>query len=545
MTRAPAFKLADALAGLSLAGLLLPEAVAYSGLAGLPPQAGVIGLFAGLMCYALLGRSRYAIVTATSSSAAVFAAAMLVLAPNGGAQRMALASMLVAATGIAFLLAGCLRLGAMSNLIARPVLRGFSFGLALVIVLKQWPHMAGMHVRSTNFLPLLAELVRGARAWQPVSLAVGILALAGLFALERIRLFPGVLAVIVVGIAAAPWLSPYGVALTGPIHLAVERPSFALPGDAQWLALVEFALALMFILYAESYSSIRTYALKHDESVQRNRDLVALGIANAVSGAFHGTPVGAGYSGTSANEAAGAQTRAAGVYAAVTVLALVLLFLPWIERIPAPVLAAVVIHAVSKSLRTAAFRPYFRWQRDRLVTVTAAAAVLVFGMLEGLLAAIAFSIAMLLRSLASPRLAVLGRLGDHDFVSVARFPEALRTPGIVVMRPEEPLIFANAEPLFALARQCVTRQADVRMVILSLEESPDLDGTALESLGEFAAWLAARNIEIRVARLKESSRDALLRADFSQLPPARLDYASVDDAASDRTIAAPSSLIDG
>jgi sulfate permease, SulP family len=287
----------------------------------------------------------------------------------------------------------------------------------------------------------------------------------------------------------------------------------------------------MFILYAESYSSIRTYALKHDDTVQPNRDLLALGLANVLSGAFHGTPVGAGYSGTSANEAAGAQSRAAGLYAAATVLALVLLFLPWIERIPAPVLAAIVIHAVSKSLRVGVFRPYFRWQRDRLVTLTAVAAVIVFGMLDGLLAAIAFSIAMLLHSLSSPRLSVLGRMGAHDFVSVARFPQASCLPGILVLRPEEPLFFANAEPLLAMARQHVLRQTDVRFVIFSLEESPDLDGTALESLGEFAAWLAVRRIRLRVARLKESSRDALMRANFGQLPAPELDFASVDDAA--------------
>ena len=534
MSRTAEFHTADALAGLSLAGLLLPEAVAYSGLANLPPQAGVIGLFAGLVCYALIGRSRYAIVTATSSSAAVFAAAPLALGADGAAQRAALGSILVAATGFAFLLAGCARLGAMSNLIARPVLRGFAFGLALVIAVKQWPHIVGMHVQSTDFLPMLAEILRGAGTWEPVSLTAGVCALAGLFALERVRQVPGVLIVIVAGIAAAPWLAAHGVLLTGPIHLALERPSFAMPAGARWLPLVEFALALMFILFAESYSSIRTYALKHDEIVRSNRDLIALGIANLVSGALHGTPVGAGYSGTSANEAAGAASRAAGLYAAVTILALVLMFLPWIERIPAPVLAAIVIHAVSKSLRLGVFRPYFKWQRDRLVTMTAVAAVIVFGMLDGLLAAIAFSLAMLLHSLSSPRLSVLGRMGAHDFVSTERFPQAECTPGILIMRPEEPLFFANAEPLLALVRQQVLRQANVQRVILSLEESPDLDGTALESLGEFAAWLAARNIDLRVARLKEASRDALLRANFSQLPPAGLEYSSVDDAASDR-----------
>jgi len=525
--------IADLLTGVSVAGLLLPEAVAYSGLANLPPQAGVIGLFAGLTCYALIGRSRYAIVAATSSSAAVLAAATLALGANGAAQRVAFASILVCGTGIAFVLAGCAKLGAMSNLIARPVLRGFSFGLAVVIVVKQWPQLVGLHVHSTDFFALLVEIFGAVRVWEPASLGVGLCALAGLFLLERARRIPGVLMVIIAGIAAAPWLAPRGVALTGPIHLALEFPSLSMPVGGHWLALVEFALALMFILYAESYSSIRTYALKHDDVVQPNRDLIALGAANIVSAALHGTPVGAGYSGTSANEAAGAQSRLAGLCAAATVLVLVLLFLPWIERIPDPILAAIVIHAVSKSLRLAVFRPYFIWRRDRLVTVTAVAAVMAFGMLNGLLAAIAFSLAMLLHSLASPRLSVLGRVGAHDFVSVARFPHAACTPGVLVLRPEEPLFFANAEPLLALARQRVLQQTDVRLLILSLEESPDLDGTALEGLGEFAAWLTLRKIDLRVARLKEASRDALVRAHFPQLPEAGLDYSSVDDAVSD------------
>jgi sulfate permease, SulP family len=533
MNERNASRLADVLAGLSVAGLLLPEAVAYSALASLPPQAGVIGLFAGLVCYALIGRSPYAIVAATSSSAAVLAAATLALGADGAGPRAALASILVCATGIAFLLAGCARLGAMSNLIARPVLRGFSFGLALVIAVKQWPHIIGMQVHSTSFLALVAEIFRRVGAWQPTSLGVGLGALISLFALERVPRVPGVLIVIVAGIIGAPWLASRGVLLSGPIQLLLGLPAFVRPANEQWLPLVEFALALMFILYAESYGSIRTYALKHDGTVQPNRDLVALGVANLVSGAFHGTPVGAGYSGTSANEAAGAQSRASGLYAAMTVLVLVVLFLPWIERIPVPVLAAIVIHAVAKSLRIAVFRPYFRWRRDRLVTSIAVAAVLLFGMIDGLLAAIAFSLAMLLRSLASPRLSVLGRVGAHDFVSVARFPQASCTPGTLILRPEEPLFFANAEPFLLLAQQHLLQRTDVRLLILSLEESPDLDGTALECLSEFAAWLTARGIELRVARLKEAARDALERANFRQLPAAGLDYSSVDDAVND------------
>jgi MFS superfamily sulfate permease-like transporter len=522
----------------------LPEAVAYSGLANLPPQAGVIGLFAGLICYGLLGRSRFAIVAATSSSAAVLAAATAALGAGDAATRVLLASILVPCTGLAFVLAASARLGAVSNLIARPVLRGFAFGLALVIALKQVPALAGLQSHSGSFFALLLEMVRTLMGANPAALAVGLGALAGLFALEHVRQVPGALVVIVAGIAASGWLSAHGVALTGAIHLALEPPRFSLPARLDWPQLVEFALALMFILYAESYSSIRTFALKHDDAVQPNRDLLALGVANVVSGLFHGTPVGAGYSGTSANDAAGAQSRAAGLVAALIILILVLLCLPFIERIPAPVLAAIVIHAVSKSLRLSAIRVYFRLHRDRLITVIAIVAVLVFGMLNGLLFAIAFSLAMLLRTLARPRLSELGQLGSHDFVNVERFPNSVRRPDVLVLRPEEPLLFANADPIMALARVKVQHRASVKLVVVSLEESPDLDASSIESLSEFSTWLAERHVDLRLARLKDNARDALLRADIAQLPPASLEYSSVDDAVRGNPTGIPSNQVE-
>jgi sulfate permease, SulP family len=531
--------IADVLAALSIAGLLLPEAVAYSGLANLPPQAGVIGLFAGLLCYGLLGRSRFAIVSATSSSAAVMAAATTALGATGAATRVLLASILVPCTGLAFVLAGSARLGAFSNLIARPVLRGFAFGLALVIAVKQIPSLAGLTTHSSAFFDLVLEVLRTLPAANTAAWITGLAALVGLFALERVKRIPGALVVIVGGIAASGWLLAHGVALTGAIHLSLDPPTFLLPAHLSWPQLIEFALALMFILYAESYSSIRTFALKHNDPIQPNRDLVALGLANLVSGLFHGTPVGAGYSGSSANEAAGAESRAAGLFAAAIILALVLLCLPYIERIPQPVLAAIVIHAVSKSLRLEPLTTYFRWRRDRLIAVIAVVAVLVFGMLNGLLFAIAFSLAMLLRALARPKLAELGRLGAHDYVSVERFPNTVRTPDVLVLRPEEPLLFANADPIMALARAKVQRVSSVKLVILSLEESPDLDGSCLESLSEFSAWLAQRQVELRLARLKDNARDALLRAKLAQLPAASLEYLSVDDAVSGRPTGGP------
>jgi sulfate permease, SulP family len=527
---------ADILAGLSIAGLLLPEAVAYSGLAGLPPQAGVVALFAGLICYGLIGTSRVAIVSATSSSAAVLASATAALGAQGAVERVALATLLIVGAGVAFTLCAAFRLGAMSNLIARPVLRGYTFGLALVIAVRQWPHLANVPAHSGEFFPFVLGIARDWRAWHLPSLACGLSALAGLFLLERAPRVPGSLVVIVASILGAPLLAAQGVALTGPIHLTLARPTFMAAPGLHVLPLVEYALAIMFILYAESYGSIRTFALKHDETVEPNRDLLALGIANVLAGLLQGTPVGAGYSATSANDAAGARSRVAGLTAAGVVLVLVLAFLGWIERTPEPVLAAIVIHAVSKSLRFGVFSDYFRWKRDRFVAVAAVLSVMVLGVLNGLLVAIALTIALLLRSLARPRLAVLGRVGEHDYLNVARFPGALELPDVMVLRLEEPMFFANAEPLLAQVRQRVSANPATRIVVLSLDESPDLDSTSLQALAELCAWLDRHGIELRPARLHQSARDALARAKLPQLPPSALQYASVDDAVRGRSV---------
>src|SRR6516165_10691091 len=249
----------DVLAGVSIAGLLLPEAVAYSGLAGLPPQAGVLALFAGLLCYGLIGRSRVAIVTATSSSAAVLASAINALGASSLGERVVLATILVVGTGLAFALCAALRLGAMSNLIARPVLRGYTFGLALVIAVRQWPHLANIHPHSSGFFPLILELLRDYRSWHLPSVACGLLALAGLYLLERVPRVPGALVVIVASTLEAPLFSAHGVKLIGLIHLLLKLPAFSGAPGFSALPVVNYSLAIMFIQYAESYRSIRTF----------------------------------------------------------------------------------------------------------------------------------------------------------------------------------------------------------------------------------------------------------------------------------------------
>ena len=523
--------LADLIAGVSMAGLLLPEAVAYSGIASMPPQAGVIGLFAGLLVYGLIGKSRFAIVSATSSSAAVLGAATLSMAGADAALRATLAAGLVLATGGAFLLAGTARLGTICNFISKPVLRGFAFGLALSIVIKQLPKMVGVHPQASELLPFSAQLLLQAAHWNWAGVALGLGALLALRLLARFKKLPGALLVIAAGIAIGQLLDvkAHGIDLVGNIALSLAVPALPELARSEWLRLGELSLALLLLLFAESYGAIRSMALRHGDEVTPNRDLLAFGGANLLSGLFHGMPVGAGYSATSANEAAGAQSGKSAWVAALVVLLLVLAFLPWIERTPEPVLAAVVIHAVSHTLSLVAFRPYFNWRRDRFVVVAAALAVVVLGVLDGLLAGIAISLAMMLRRLSQPRVSELGRLaGGHDFLSCEAHPDVHRIAGLLVLRPEEPLFFANVERVLADVRARVA-EAKPSGLVLSLEETPDLDGTAIEALSEFATDQARAGVALVLARLKDPVL-ALLKGSTVGMGQAVLEPGSVDDA---------------
>lgn len=549
-SKAPAF-LPDAIAGISIAGLLLPEAVAYAGIGNLPPQSGLIALLAGLFCYALVGRSRFAIVSATSSSAAVLAAACASLAGSDGDLRLALAAGLVAVSGAYFVLAGIARLGAASNFIAKPVLRGFTFGLGLVIIIKQLPKVTGIDPANSDVFRFALELFVRIGSWSLHGVALCAGALALLFALSRFKRLPAALIVIVLGIAVGhtPYVHGHALALVGPIDMRLAAPSLPHLTGAQWLRLGELAVALTFILYAESYGSVRGFALKHGDAFFPNRELVALGVANLASGLFHGMPVGAGYSATSANEAAGARSRLAGAVGGGVILLVILALLHYVSYTPEPVLAAIVMHAVGHTLRLETFRPYFHWRRDRIVILAAVAAVLLLGVLDGLLAAVGVSLLMTLRELSEPRLTVLGRVGDgHDFLGVSSHPEARPVPYLLIVRPEAPLFFANADRMLALVRKRMADygRGELTAVVLSLEESPDLDGTSVEALADLAREVAARGVRLVLARLKDPVIDVLTRAAIPELPGPALVKLSVDDAvlealrpAADHRTAAP------
>lgn len=518
----------DLLAGLSVAGVLLPEAVAYAAIAGVEPLHALIAALVGLCIYPLLGSSRFAIVAPTSSAAAVFASAVAIGGP-------AMGYALVGLTGLMFLAAGLLRAGFLGAFISRPVLRGFAWALAVTIVIKQLPHMAGVAGHGSLPLPLLWHLLQAHAEWHQASLALGFGALALWLALRQVAqrwvFMPPSLLVLGLGIALSAGLGDQGVKLVGDIDW--QGLNWQLPElrTDQWLRAAEIAPALLLILFAESWGSVRSLALQHGDTVRANRELMALGAANLVSGLVQGLPVGAGFSAAMASQSAGGRSQWAGIGAALALALLLWLARPWLALMPVPVLAAVVAGILSHNLWPKALIATLRLGSDAWLALVAGAGVLCFGVLFGMLLAVALSLLLALRRFAQPLVSELGQLpGTRDYLDCERHPETRVQAGILVMRPEEPLFFANAEQVFSLVRQR-TGQRQARVVVLSLEMSDDFDTTVMESLAEFTTTLSQNGVALLLARVKDKPREALLRqglADGRHGHPTL--YWSVDDA---------------
>ena len=525
----------DVAAGLSIAGLLLPQALAYSSIANMPPQAGIIALFAGLIFYGIFGLSRFAIVSATSSSAIVLAAATASMSNGNLALQLTMSAGLVMITGVVFLIAGMAKIGNITDFIAKPVLRGFTFGLVIIIILKQCVDIVGIKVSGGSLFDLIMSLIAQFNDWHQGSVITAAIALAMLFFFERYKWLPGGVIVVLLGIAASQWmdLARHGVQLIGSIDLQLSTPSLPNISNAEWLQLSEVAFGLAFILYAESYGSIRTFAMKHGDSVQPNRDLLALGACNLASGLFNGVPVGAGYSATAANEMHGARSRLAGLVAVVILLPIVLTQLQLIALIPKPVLAAIVIHAVSHSLTLGTFRPYFVWRRDHVVIVASVLAVLALGVLEGLLVAVGISLFLMLRQMSAATVSELGRHGrrEHDFVNLQTFPKASQIPGVIIVRPDQKIFFANADRMTTRLREIIAAtDPSVHAVVLSLEETPDLDSVSIEALCDLASYIDDAGKRLVLARVKDAAYSVLKNSVMPMMPHIGISRLSVSHA---------------
>ncbi len=543
-SRAPASVRRDVVAGLCVAGLLLPEAVAYAGLAHLPVAHALVAMMMGLALYAVFGGSRFAIVAPTSSSATLSAAAVVSMPLTAGAanpQAYAQALLaLVLVAGVILMMLAAMRQGQLSAFVSRPVLRGFAFALAITIVIKQLPDALGFalpHGLARDPFHILFHTLTHMQQWHMPTVAVAAAAALGVIVLKRWPVLPASMIVIVLAIVAANMLGlkAMGVEEVGTITLPVFAPGIPDLPLNEWLRIAELAFGLVVLVFAESWGSMRTLALAYGDTLNANRELMVLGACNVGSAMLQGMPVGAGFSASAANAAAGATSRWAGAVALAVIVLALLFALPALHALPRPVLAVAVISALWHALNPRPLINVWRMRRDRLLIVGAVAAVLFFGVLHGMLAAIALSLVEALRRFSQPVVHELGELANtRNFIAIDEHPEASPVSGLLIVRPEEPLFFASADRVVNDIMQRVQLRHDVHTLVLSLEESSDLDSTAVECLMELSQRLKTANKTLVLSRVKEKVRELLTHCEPQGLGDTSRMYWSVADAAQAR-----------
>lgn len=525
-SRSPIF--ADLVGGISLTGLMVPEAIAYSAIAGLPAAFGVTAAIVGPLAYAIIGRSRLAVVSATSGSAALLAAAIANAGvPDGSRVDFAIA--LTSLVGLFFLAGAAFRLASLTSFVSRPVLQGFGWGLALTICIRQLPKLLGVAVDPAAPWSILEGLWAHAGEIHGPTALLGGGALLLLALSNRLKLV-GTGLVLTVGTVVAMHLGPpdhFGIATSGRIQFQVAAPYIPVLPPKDWARLAQLAFPIALVLLAESWATIRSLAAARGDPISPEREIAALGLANLASAVLRGLPVGAGFSIGNANAQAGTATRIGAVIAATALTVIALAASDWIALIPEPLLAAIVIAALVHALSLRPIYSLFRLDRDQWVALAAALGVLLLGIVNGLLLSVALSVLGLLRRLAYPRLSDLGRIGAHDFVDRSNHPEARQIPGIIVIRPDAPLFFGNAEPvLVEVGRRA--RQTGDTTIVLSLEESDDLDSSTIAAIAEFQEAMSAQGRRLVLARVHDRVTAVLERAGLAEL--AANSTFSVDDA---------------
>ncbi|HEX7374859.1 MAG TPA: SulP family inorganic anion transporter [Steroidobacteraceae bacterium] len=495
----------DIIAGLAAAAVVVPKALAYATIAGLPVQVGLYTACVPMAIYAVLGTSRPLSVSTTTTIAILSASALAIVAPHGGpAELVAAAATLAFLVGILLAAAGLLRLGFIANFISEPVLTGFKSGIGLVIVVDQAPKLLGIHFDKGGFFQNVFAIARHAPETSVPTLlvAAGVLLLIAVLE-KRAPKLPVPLIAVAAAIAASAFLGlePRGVSSVGDVPGGL--PSLMLPQLDIVSALWPAAAGIALMSFTESIAAGRAFAQSGEPRPEPNRELIALGAANAGGGLFGAMPAGGGTSQTAVNRGAGAKSQLAELVTAASALVIILVLAPLLSFLPQAALAAVVIaysvglmqpreFAQIRSVRTREFR----W------ALIAFAGVVLLGTLQGILVAVIVSLVSLAHQAYSPPVYPLGRKrGTTVFRPLSeQHPDDERWPGLLLVRVEGRIFFANAQRVGDLIWPLVEREQP-RVLVLDCRAVIDLEYTALKMLTEAEARLREAGIDLWLASL--------------------------------------------
>ena len=543
--------LQDGLAGTITAILLIPQALAYALLAGLPPEIGLYASVLPVLAYALLGSSRILAVGPVAVAAVMVSAALAPYANGDPARYLGGALILSAASGAILLAMAALRLGWLTHFISHPVLSGFSTGAALFIIGTQLPALSGIAVpRELHLGGILATLHAHAGQLDAGTLIFGLGALVLLLAargplvglLSNAGVKPG--HALIAGrtaplllVIAATLISAgldahgrWGIAVVGDIPRGLPGLSLAFLSDDGWLALLAPAAMIAMISYVESISVAKTLAFRRNEKVDPDQELMALGTTNLIAACAGAMPVAGGFARSMVNFEAGARTQLAAVVTALWVALAAALFTGLLASLPKAVLAAIIVVAVWQLVDFRHLRHTWRYDRgDGAAQAATIAGVLLAGIETGLVIGTGLSLLLFLYRTSRPHIAVVGQIGDSEHFRNVRRHEVRTWPGLLMLRVDETLYFANAPRVESELQACIIEADHPHDVVLIMSGVAYVDTSGLEVLDALEVALSRSGARLHLAEIKGPVMDQLSRTDLlARLGPTRIHLSAHD-----------------
>jgi SulP family sulfate permease len=509
----------DVVAGLTAAAVVLPKAMAYAAVAGLPVAVGLYTAFVPMIVYALLGTSRVLSVSSTTTLAILAGSALGAAVPDGDPGRLVTATAtLTALVGAMLVLARLARLGFLADFISTPVLTGFKAGIGLVIVLDQLPKLLGIHITKHGFFPDLVSIAQHLPGTSLATLVVAVATLVVLVGMDRAwPNSPAPLIAVGAGIAASYFLGlqAMGVSIVGNIPQGL--PSITLPDLSLVVQLAPAAAGMALMSFTETIAAARAFANPGDPPIDANRELVATGAGNLAGALTGAMPGGGGTSQTAVVASAGGRSQRASLFTAATALATMLFLAPLLGMMPNATLAMVVIVYSVGLIAPAEFAAIrrvrtmeFRW------AVAAALGVLLFGTLQGIVIAIIVSLVSLSGQAARPTVHVIGRKRGADVLRPLSpdHPDDETFEGLLILRPEGRLFFANAQSV-AAQFQALIAQHRPRVVAVDMSRVPDIEYSALQALVEADRRTRARGIDVWITACNPNVLEVVRSSGFA------------------------------
>ena len=506
----------DLIGAVTVTAYLIPQVLAYSTIAGMPPQTGLWVIIVAGTIYALLGSSHLLSVGPESTTAILTAAALAPLALGDPSRYIALASVLALLVGAYALLAGVLRLGFLGELLSKPILTGYMAGVAIILLASQLGKVTGVDIAGESLIAVLRSfadnVTRTGVSWPTIAIALTV----GALLIVLTPRFPRIPVTLLVVLAATLIvkvldLASHGVAVVGSVSFAPPHVGFPDLGNGALPILLLPALGIFIVGYTDNILTARVFALRRGHSIHNNQEFLALGAANIGASLIGGFPASSSASRTVVAEAGGARTQVYTLISSGLILICVLAFGSVIGMFPLAALGGLVIFAAVRLVDVRAFRRYWAFRkREFLLAAAALLGVLLFDILYGVLAAVALSIIELLTRVARPHAAVLGQspgvAGWHD---IDDYPEAAQIPGLMVFRYDSPLFFANAEDFRSRCKTAV-RDNNPQWLLLNMEGNTEVDITGLDALDTLQAWCSERGIVVALVRVKHELQRALM-----------------------------------